>query len=68
MLHTTPSGHVDSSHPSSRLLHLFLANGIPTGLVVAEIGNWSGKVLAAPRGKLGELLKPAKPLVPVFMF
>jgi hypothetical protein len=28
-----------------------------TGRVVAEIGNWNGKVLAAPRGRLGELLK-----------
>jgi hypothetical protein len=39
------------------LLRLFLVDGIPTGLVVADVGNWNGKVLAAPRGKLGELLK-----------
>lgn len=57
MLHTTPSGHVDSSYPSSRLLRLFLVDGVPTGLVVADVGNWNGKVLAAPRGRLGELLK-----------
>jgi hypothetical protein len=26
-------------------------------MIIAEIGNWNGKVLAAPRGKLRELLK-----------
>jgi hypothetical protein len=39
------------------LLRLFLVDGVSDGTVIAEIGNWSGKVLAAPRGKLGELLK-----------
>jgi hypothetical protein len=42
---------------TGRSVRLYLADGIPTGLVVAEIGNWNGKVLAAPRGRLGELLK-----------
>jgi hypothetical protein len=35
---------------------LFLADGTAHGIVVAEIGNWTGKVLGAPRGRLGELL------------
>jgi hypothetical protein len=42
---------------TGRSVRLYLADGIPTGLVVADIGNWNGKVLAAPRGRLGELLK-----------
>jgi hypothetical protein len=42
---------------TGRSVRLYLADGIPAGLTVAEIGNWSGKVLAAPRGRLGELLK-----------
>lgn len=40
-----------------RSIRLYLADGTPRGLIVAEIGNWSGKVLAAPRARLGELLK-----------
>lgn len=42
---------------NSRSVRLYLADGAPSGLIVAEIGNWSGKVLAAPRARLGELLK-----------
>jgi hypothetical protein len=38
-------------------LYLFLADGVSDGTIIAEIGNWNGKVLAAPRGKLRELLK-----------
>ena len=40
-----------------RSVRLFLADGSPQGLIVAEIPNWSGKVLAAPRAWLGDLLK-----------
>jgi hypothetical protein len=42
---------------TGRSVRLYLADGIPAGLIVAEIGNWSGKVLAAPRGRLGGMLK-----------
>lgn len=40
-----------------RSIRLFLADGVPRGLVVAEVGNWSGKVLAAPRARLTEILR-----------
>jgi hypothetical protein len=40
-----------------RSVQLFLADGTPNGVVIAEIGNWVGKVLAAPRGRLAELLR-----------
>ena len=40
-----------------RSVKLFLADGTPHGLIVADIGNWNGKVLAGPRGRLAELLK-----------
>jgi hypothetical protein len=46
----------DATIPAGRSVKLFLADGTAHGIVVAEIGNWTGKVLAAPRGRLGELL------------
>lgn len=30
-------------------IKIFLADGVPNGLMVAEIGNWTGKVLVIPR-------------------
>jgi hypothetical protein len=57
-------GHEDSKFTAGqafgsagRSVRLFLADGSPQGLIVAEIPNWSGKVLAAPRARLGDLLK-----------
>jgi hypothetical protein len=34
-----------------------LADGEPTGLLVVEIRNWTGKVLVAPRSQLDQLSK-----------
>lgn len=31
---------------------VFLADGEPTGILLAEISNWNGKVLVAPRSQL----------------
>jgi hypothetical protein len=39
-----------------RSVTLFLADGIPSGVVIATVGNWNGQVLTAPRGRLSELL------------
>jgi hypothetical protein len=36
---------------------LYLVDGSIGGLLTAEIMNWTGHVMAAPRSKLGELLK-----------
>ena len=41
-------------------MRLFLADGSPHGIVVADVGNWNGKVLAGPRGRLPELLRRAE--------
>jgi hypothetical protein len=41
----------------SRSLRLFLADGVPDGVIVAEIGNWVGKALTAPRTRLLDLLR-----------
>ncbi|WP_197319905.1 GIY-YIG nuclease family protein [Saccharomonospora sp. NB11] len=38
-------------------VRLFLADGTPGGLITAEIMNWTGHVLSAPRSDLRSLLK-----------
>ncbi len=42
---------------AGKSIRLFLADGSPGGLLTAEIMNWTGHVIAAPRSDLGELLK-----------
>jgi hypothetical protein len=43
--------------PVGRSVRLFLVDGSPTGLVCAEVLNWTGHVLTGPRSRLPELLK-----------
>ncbi|MFC9358069.1 GIY-YIG nuclease family protein [Rhodococcus sp. NPDC057014] len=38
-------------------VRLFLADGTPGGLLTAEIMNWTGHVVAAPRSDLADLMK-----------
>ncbi|MCY1392261.1 GIY-YIG catalytic domain protein [compost metagenome] len=40
-----------------RSLRLFLVDGMPNGLLTAEIMNWTGHVLTGPRSKLAELVQ-----------
>jgi hypothetical protein len=40
-----------------RSISLFLTDGTPHGLIMADIGNWNGKVLAGPRSRIAELLR-----------
>jgi hypothetical protein len=42
--------------PHGRTLKLFLVDGAPQGLLTAEIMNWSGHVITAPRSKLNDLV------------
>ena len=42
---------------NGKTLRIFLADGLPTGLLTAEIINWTGKILIAPRSHLAELAK-----------
>ena len=37
-------------------VRVFLADGTPGGLLTAEIGNWTGHIVAAPRSELPALL------------
>jgi hypothetical protein len=47
----------EPDYARGRSLQLFLVDGTPQGIVIASIANWTGKVLAAPRARLTELLK-----------
>ena len=40
-----------------RSLRLFLVDGAPTGLMIAEIVNWTGKALVVPRSALPDFLR-----------
>ncbi|WP_111748846.1 GIY-YIG nuclease family protein [Salinisphaera orenii] len=40
-----------------RSIRLFLVDGAPTGLLTAEIVNWTGHVLTGPRSKLSQLVQ-----------
>lgn len=40
-----------------RTLKLYLVDGSPTGVITAELGNWSGKAVVAPRAALPDLIK-----------
>jgi hypothetical protein len=42
---------------AGKSVRLFLADGTPGGLLTAEIMNWTGHVVAAPRSDLATLLK-----------
>ncbi len=42
---------------NGRQIRLYLADGTPGGLLTAEIMNWTGHVIAAPRSDLADLLK-----------
>ena len=41
-----------------RSIRLFLVDGTPHGLLTAEIMNWTGKVIVAPRTRSSNLLLP----------
>lgn len=42
---------------SGRSIRIFLAEGSPTGLLTAEVSNWTGKFVVCPRTQLGDLRK-----------
>lgn len=42
---------------NGRSIRIFLVDGDASGLLTAEVMNWSGKMLVSPRTKLVELAK-----------
>jgi hypothetical protein len=51
------SGEPCPSLSPGRSIRLFLADGTPQGVITAEIMNWTGQALSAPRARLPELLR-----------
>jgi hypothetical protein len=41
---------------NGRTIRIFLADGTPSGILTAEIMNWTGKVVVAPRTRLPDLV------------
>ncbi|MGJ3263418.1 MAG: GIY-YIG nuclease family protein [Salinarimonas sp.] len=50
-------GDASDGRRRGRTLKLFLVDGSPSGLITAELGNWSGKAVVAPRTLLPDLLR-----------
>lgn len=42
---------------NGKTIRLYLVNGSPTDILTAEIINWTGKIIVAPRSQLAELAK-----------
>lgn len=42
---------------NGKTIRLYLVNGSPTDILTAEIINWTGKIVVAPRAQLAELAK-----------
>jgi len=42
---------------TGKTIRIFLADGEPSGFLLAEISNWTGKLLVAPRSQLDQLSK-----------
>ncbi len=42
---------------SGKTIRLYLAEGEPSGVMTAEIINWTGKMMITPRSKLPDLAK-----------
>lgn len=42
---------------AGRTLKVFLVDGVPSGLLTAEIMNWTGHVITGPRSRLSELIQ-----------
>ena len=42
---------------TGKTIRIFLADGEPTGILLAEISNWTGKVLVASRSRRGQFSK-----------
>jgi hypothetical protein len=42
---------------TGKTIRIFLVDGEPMGILLAEINNWTGKVLVAPQSQLDQLSK-----------
>jgi len=42
---------------TGKTIRIYLVDGVPNGILTAEIINWTGKFIVAPRARLGDLAK-----------
>jgi len=49
-----PSGN-ENAAMKGKTIRIYLVDGTPTGVLTAEIINWTGKVIVAPRPRLADL-------------
>jgi len=47
----------DPSSSAGRQIRLFLVDGTPAGLMTAEVMNWTGKAIVAPRARFADLVR-----------
>ncbi len=48
-------GPMEAHRVNGKTLRLYLVDGTPTGILTAEIMNWTGKVIVAPRSQMADL-------------
>ena len=48
---------LDRSSPAGRQIRLFLVDGTPSGIITAEVMNWTGKAISAPRARFADLVR-----------
>ena len=47
----------DPSSSAGRQIRMFLVDGTPAGLMTAEVMNWTGKAIVAPRARFADLVR-----------
>ena len=47
----------DRSSSAGRQIRMFLVDGTPAGLMTAEVMNWTGKAIMAPRARFADLVR-----------
>ena len=45
-----------------RTIRIYLVDGLPSGILTAEIINWTGKVIVAPQSQLAESTRTTESL------
>ena len=53
---------------TGKTIRIYLVDGSPTGILTAEIMNWTGKVTVGPRARLADMAQPrmSKGLVSIY--
>src|SRR5207248_591673 len=49
------TSYISGSLMNGRTIRIYLVDGVPSGILTAEIMNWTGKVIVSPRSQLDQL-------------